>query len=197
MSEWKEAAKAQQVRWKASTETLSAEAREDGTYFVKKEGRAGQVTWQESEKAYAHCLPREAAAQNLLSGIRAEALARFQRYGIVWHGETPRAGVGGDAGPTTNLLSSQIQCVNALLSLEMAPAALLARVLTVEPGARKLIPIRHTNQAKPEGLVAFEWIGRKNYLGEKVKGERTRGAMVTSADGLVWPSARAAGGPGS
>jgi hypothetical protein len=185
MTDWKEAARAQQTRWKGTTSTLSDTARADGTYFEKKEGRSGQVTWQESEKAYAHCLPRAHASDNLLAGVRTEALSRMQRYGIVWHGETPRAGLNGDAGPTTNLLSSQIQCINSLLSLENQPDLLLDRVQSVVPGARKLVPIRHTNQAKPEGLVAFEWIGRKNYLGEKVSGQRTRGARVTSADGLI------------
>lgn len=185
MTQWKETAKSQQISWKAATSTLSGEARADGTYFEKKDGRAGQVTWQESEKAYAHCLPRAHASDNLLAGVRAEALSRMQRFEIVWHGETPRAGLNGDAGPTTNLLSSQIQCINSLLSLEMQPDLLLQRVETVVPGTRKLIPIRHTNQAKPEGLVAFEWIGRKNYLGERVTGQRTRGAKVTSADALI------------
>ena len=185
MTDWKEAAKSQQTRWKAATTTLPDDARQDGTYFAKQQGRSGQVTWQESEKAYAHCLPRAFAAHNLLAGVRDEALARFQRFGIAWHSETPRAGLNGNPGPTTNLLSSQIQCINSLLSIEMKPDALLERVQTIEPGARKLVPIRHLNQAKAEGLVAFEWIGRKNYLREKVSGERTRGSMVTSADALI------------
>jgi len=185
MSDWKQAARVQQTRWKGATATLSDEARADGTYFEKKTGRAGQMTWQESEKAYAHCLPRAHAADNLLAGVRGEALSRMQRFEIAWHGETPRAGLSGDAGPTTNLLSSQIQCINSLLSLEMAPDRLLERIETVVPGVRKLHPIRHTHQAKPEGLVAFEWIGRENYLKERVKGPRTRGAFVTSADALI------------
>ena len=35
--------------------------------------------------------------------------------------------------------------------------------------------------------VSFEWIGNKNYLGERVLGEgtRTRGANFTSADAVV------------
>ena len=35
--------------------------------------------------------------------------------------------------------------------------------------------------------VAFEWIGKQNYLGEKISrnGKRTRGANFTSADAAV------------
>ena len=185
MTDWKDRARAQQVQWKSETASLPDEGRDEGTYFSKKSGRAGQVTWQESAEAYAHCLPRAFATHNLLAEVRDEALARMHRYAIAWHSETPRAGLKGDAGPTTNLLSSQVQCLNSLLSLEMTSGLLLERVQTVVPGARKIVPIRHTNQAKPEGLVAFEWIGRKNYLGEKVVGARVRGSMVTSADALI------------
>ena len=113
------------------------------------------------------------------------ALARFHQYGIVWHDGTPGAGLKGDTGPTTNLLSSQVQCVNSLLSLEQQPELLLKRLQTIEPSARTLVPIRHANHPEPEGFVAFEWIGQKNYLGERVRGKRVRGAMVTSADALI------------
>jgi hypothetical protein len=181
---WRRDAEAQQLRWKTSTPSLPEEARADGTYFSKSFGRGRQVTWQETGP-YPHCLPRDFAAHNLLPSIRHEALTRLDRFQIAWHGETPRSGLNGNEGPTTNLLSSQVQCINSLLCLENAPGVLLERLQTVVPGARKIVPIRHTNHARPEGLVAFEWIGRANYLGERVRGERTRGSFVTSADALI------------
>ena len=184
MSDWREAARAQQVRWKGATHTLPDEARVDGTCFRKKLGTPGQWTSHE-EGPHPHCLPRAFATHNLLATVRDEALARFHRYNITWEEETPRAGLKGDEGPTTNLLNAQVQCVNSLLSLELTPDALLTRVQTVVPGARKLVPIRHLNQAKAEGLVAFGWIGRKNYLKEKGRPERVRGGDGTSADALI------------
>lgn len=183
-SAWREHAERQQLQWKASTTTLPEEARDAGSYFSKSHGRGAQITWQE-RGPYPFCLPRQFATYNLLPPLRAEALARLDRFGIAWHGETPRAGLKGNEGPTTHLLSSQVQCVNCLLSLELEPERLLERVQTIVPGARRLLPIRHTNQARAEGLVAFEWIGRKNYLRERVRGERTRGSFVTSADALI------------
>lgn len=181
---WRQRAEAQQLQWKARTASLPEEARPEGTYFSKSFGRGGQVTWQEMGP-YPHCLPREFAAHNLLASIRQEALTRLDRFQIAWHGETPRSGLNGNEGPTTNLLSSQVQCINSLLALEHAPDVLLERLQSVVPSARKIIPIRHTNHARAEGLVAFEWIGRENYLRERVRGARTRGSFVTSADALI------------
>ena len=183
MTEWKRAATAQQIRWKRVTQTLPAEARENGPYF-RSWRRGEQVTWQETG-SYPHCLPRRFAAHNLLDGVRSEALARFDQFGIAWHDGTPGTGLRGDTGPTTNLLSSQVQCINSLLSLEQQPELLLRRLQTIEPSARKLVPIRHATHPEPEGFVAFEWIGQKNYLGERVREKRVRGAMVTSADALI------------
>lgn len=184
MSEWKDVARMQQVRWKHTTRTLPPEARADGVYFVESRGRARQESRTEIGP-YAHCLPRPFATCNLLSSVRDEALARLHRFGIAWHAGTPGVGPEGGIGPTTNLLDSQIQCINTLLSLEMQPALLLDRLRIVEPDARTIVPIRHPDRTEAEGLVAFEWIGRENYLCERIRGERQRGTMVTSADALI------------
>ena len=184
MSEWKSAARNQQIRWKKTTAALSPEARVDGVYFVVGHGPDGEVQRKETGP-YRHCLPRRIAAHNLLGSVREEALSRLHRFGIAWHSGTPGTGANGDVGPTTNLLSSQVQCINSLLSLERESGLLLDRLRTVEPDARKISVIHHPEADEVEGLVAFEWIGRENYLGERVRGERTRGSMATSADALV------------
>ena len=183
MTDWKSDARARQIRWKHTTPTLPPEAREDGFYFDWTRRRAGQVPTKMGP--YRHCLPHPFASHNLLAAVRDEALARFRRFGIVWHSGAPGAGPNGEAGPTTNLLSSQIQCINSLFGLELQPDLLLGRLRTVEPDARTIVPIRHPGEAKAEGLVAFEWIGRQNYLHERVRGQRNRGSMLTSADALV------------
>ena len=183
MTEWKNAARTQQIRWKRATPTLPAEAREDGLYF--KSCRRGEQVIRKEIGPYPYCLPRRFATHNLLDGVRRTALERFHRYGIAWHEGTPGADLKGDIGPTTHLLSSQVQCINSLLSLELQPDLLLERLQTIEPSTRKLVPIRHASHPAPEGFAAFEWIGQENYLGERVRGKRVRGAMVTSADALI------------
>jgi hypothetical protein len=49
------------------------------------------------------------------------------------------------------------------------------------PEIKQMIPVEDGK------FVTFEWIGKKNYLGERVReeGSRTRGANCTSADAIV------------
>ena len=185
MSEWKALARNQQIRWKQTTSTLPPNAREDGVYFIAQNGPMGQCFRTETGP-YRYCLPRRFASHNLLASVRCEALRRLHRFGIAWHAATPgAAGAHGDLGPATHLLDSQVQCVNTLLSLESEPRLLLDHLRTVEPDARKIIAIHHPDTHELEGLVAFEWIGAENYLGERVRGKRKRGSKTTSADALV------------
>src|SRR4051812_42820320 len=85
--------------WKKHTGTLPNEARTPAAY-VSKDGTA-------DGPAHDFCLPAQFAELNLLPEVRLDALHLFGRLGIPWH-----AGVGG--GPSNHLLSSQVQCVNAL-----------------------------------------------------------------------------------
>ena len=166
-SEWRRFAQAQQIAWKATTCALPEEARYDGTYDHR-------------PTTYPFCLPASLAHHNLLDEIREMALTRFERFDIHWHGETQ----GPDRStPSTHLLDSQVQCVNCLLSLERAPEILLERLQRIVPAAQSLVPIRHADVT--EGLVAFEWIGQENYLGERFRYKRRRGEYVTSADALM------------
>ena len=169
-TKWRRFAEAQQIDWKLSTRTLPEDARRDGEY-------------KDKPNVYRFCLPAAFADHNLLQEIRGAALTRFDRYEVVWHAATPAAGMRGGKGPSTHLLDSQIQCVNCLLSLEHTPEILLERLRQIEPEVEYIVPIRHANST--EGLVAFEWIGRENYLGERFLQRRWRGARVTSADALI------------
>ena len=156
------------MAWKASTRTLPEEARGDGSYDDK-------------PRTYPFCLPAEFARHNLLEEIRHTALTRFAQFEIRWHAATQGAD---GPWPSTHLLDSQVQCVNCLLSLEHAPEMLLERLRQIEPAVQRIVPIRHA-AATEEGLVAFEWIGRENYLGERFRHRRRRGEKVTSADALI------------
>jgi hypothetical protein len=58
----------------------------------------------------------------------------------------------------------------------------LAKVLRqIFPDLSKMLPVEDGK------YVSFEWIGQRNYLGEKItrNGQRTRGANFTSADAIV------------
>ncbi|MGY1680633.1 PGN_0703 family putative restriction endonuclease [Geodermatophilus sp. SYSU D01176] len=151
------ACRATAVRWKERTAALPDDARRPAPYW----GGPSSVPLN-------FCLPVEHAAANLLPDVREEALSLFAELGIPWH-----RGHGG--GPGNHLLSSQVQCVNALARMVRDPARLqkafgrvldIGEVLPIEPG-------RH---------LTFEFIGSADVLGEARGGNRTRGAQNTSVD---------------
>lgn len=114
------------------------------------------------------CLPREHAAQNLLDGVRGPAVALFHELGIPWH-------CGVDGGPGNNLLSSQVQCVNALMpavSDPSVPARLFGSV----------IDVGEVVEVEPGRFLTFEYIGATDYFGESPGRPRVRGARCTSVD---------------
>ena len=114
------------------------------------------------------CLPPHHSALNLLPEVRATALALFVELGIPWHASA-------DGGPSNHLLSSQVQCVNALGQMVSDPGRVVrafggvigtAEVLEIEPGR----------------FLTFEYIGDHDYFSEAPTGRRTRGSMCTSVD---------------
>lgn len=148
------------TRWKLSSDALVDAARADAPY-VGKEGRAGRTP-------YPFCLPVDQASANLLPEVRAIALATFAELGIPWH-----AGIGD--GPTNHLLSSQVQCVNALAGMMTDPdriKAAFGRSVDID----EVLPI------EPGRFLTFEYIGAEDHLGESRGGLRTRGAGCTSVD---------------
>jgi hypothetical protein len=94
-------------------------------------------------------LPTRFANHNLLPSVRQEAIDRFARGQVAWHHGPP--GPVGLAWPSSHLLDSQVQCVNALRSLSRS--ALLGLVRAVEPAATGLADV------DGDSPVAFEWCG--------------------------------------
>ncbi len=146
--------------WKSGTAVLSIEARADARYIGK--------TGAPGTPSYPFCVPGAQATENLLPEVREQALSLFEELGIPWH-----SGCG--VGPGNHLLSSQVQCVNALGQMVHAPGRIkrafgarldIADVLEVEPG-------RH---------LTFEYIGPEDWFGECPSGVRVRGARCTSVD---------------
>jgi hypothetical protein len=154
-----EGEKQKQAKFKASSSYFSDSARSEGIY-------KGQPR--------TFCLPVEFAEQNLLPEIRESALAHFAKYHIKWHD-------GQNGKPSNHLCSSQVCCVNFLFPFADKPEALAQVLRPIFPEIEKMLPVEN------ERYVSFEWIGEKNYLGEKISrnGQRTRGANFTSADAIV------------
>jgi hypothetical protein len=120
------------------------------------------------------CLPVETAEQNLFGPIREPALAYFAKHSIKWHD-------GQNGKPSNHLCDSQVCCVNFLFPLAGKPGALAQVLRPVFPEIKQMLPVESGK------YISFEWIGAKNYLGEKISrnGQRSRGANCTSADAIV------------
>lgn len=146
--------------WKQATATLPTAAKVPARY-VDKDG-------SERGPEYDFCLPADFASFSLLPEVRESALSLFAELGIPWH-----AGISG--GPSNHLLSSQVQCVNALGQM----------VADRERIVRAFGPILGTvevHRIEPGCWLTFEYIGPDDYLNEAVDGNRIRGAHCTSVD---------------
>ena len=81
----------------------------------------------------------------------------------------------GDGGPSNHLLSSQVQCVNALGQMAGDPGR-LAR------GFASVVDIGEVLEVEPGRFLTFEFIGPVDYFGESPGRPRVRGAGCTSVD---------------
>ncbi len=148
------------IAWKNSTPTLPIEARLRAPYFGKNR--------LPGKSAFDFCLPPEHAEFSLLPEVRKAVLALFAELEIPWH-----AGIGG--GPGNHLLSSQVQCVNALGQMVADPDRI---VRAFGP----LLGTAEVRQIEPGRWLTFEYIGEEDLLHEALGGERVRGAHCTSVD---------------
>jgi hypothetical protein len=160
--------RARAIAWKKRTGTLPPEAKLSALY-VGKSGRS-------SGPRYDFCLPPDHAGLNLLADVRADALSLFAELGIPWH-----AGV--DDGPSNHLLSSQVQCVNAL-------APMMADPERVRRAFGDLLGIGEVLEIEPGRHLTFEYIGPTDYFGEALGRQRVRGSQCTSVDAAFLHVAR-------
>lgn len=146
--------------WKRLSPSLPAEARPAAPY-IGKNGEPGTA-------AYDFCLPASHAELSLLPGVREGALALFAELGIPWH-----AGV--DGGPSNHLLSSQVQCANALFRMVDNPT-------TVMNVFGELLGTAEVLQIEPSRFLTFEYIDTEDFFGEAIGGKLVRGSKCTSLD---------------
>lgn len=81
-------------------------------------------------------------------------------------------------GPTRNMTSSQVACVNFLLPLAGISGALSAALRVLDDDVRSAVDIHHEGRVSP---VEFEWIG----IPRSLEGGVTRGAQNTSVDAFL------------
>lgn len=148
-----------QTEFKNTSSYFSDAARVDGVY---------------RSKSYPFCLPLGCAQENLYLGIQQTAVEVFTENKIKWHD-------GKNGNPSTHLCDSMVCCVNFLFPFFDQPAALAELLKPIYPDLQEMLLIEN------DSYVSFEWIGEKNYLGERVSrnGNRTRGANCTSVDAAV------------
>lgn len=136
-------------------------------------------------KRHPHLLAHGHELENLYPSVRGPdgALAFFAERGIGWWTNARSGDRRPDAsypGPTRNLASSQVSCVNFLLPLASIPGALTAVLQAIDDDV-----IEVETFAGVEGLpalVEFEWVGWR----EPLEGGRiTRGANQTSIDAVL------------
>jgi hypothetical protein len=154
--DFKTAEKQRAIAWKQRTAALCEAARIPAPYGASEAPQ------------YPFCLPVEHAALNLLPEVRDTVLPLFAELGIPWH-----KGVKG--GPGNHLLSSQVQCANALGQMLRDPQR-LKRAFGAALGIDEVLEV------EPGRFLTFEYIGPTDFFGEAPQGERTRGSQCTSVD---------------
>lgn len=130
---------------------------------------------------HGHLLALNCETENLMPCLRGKGGAQdiFAARNIHWW-RSARSGDQSGNGPTRNLASSQINCVNFLLPLAGDPGALAELLRAVDSDVIRVLPIEHS--VKPFSPVEFEWVGWNTPL---EGGTITRGANQTSTDAFM------------
>jgi len=144
--------------WKNNSPTISPDARHAARYIGNADPAGGP---------YPFCIPAEFASLSLLPEVRGPAIALFHELGIPWHPD--------GKGPSNHLLSSQVQCVNALGQMVAEPQRITRTFCELLGTAEPL-------QIEPGRFLTFEYIGDRDYFNEGEGMPRTRGSQCTSVD---------------
>ena len=127
-----------------------------------------------------HLLALGSEKENLFPGIRHDggAIDFFAERRIKWWKNARSGDNSKTDGPTRNMASSQVACVNFLLPLTGIPGALSSVLRALDDDVSSIENIVHEGQTSP---VEFEWIG----LDHSLEGGTTRGAQTTSIDAFL------------
>ena len=127
-----------------------------------------------------HLLALGSEIENFFPGIRGEggAIDFFNQRDIKWWKSSRSGDDSRSEGPTRNMASSQVACVNFLLPLVGIPGALLSVLGALDDDVVDVLDIVQDKHTSP---VEFEWIG----CGQSLEGGRTRGSQNTSIDAFL------------
>lgn len=141
----------------------------------------GRCPTDDKGQRHGHLLALGYEVENLMPSLRSKGGAQdfFADRDIKWWKSLRSGDDCAVAGPTRNLASSQICCVNFLLPLANVPGALAELLRVIDSDVVDVVPICHNGLCTP---VEFEWIGSTGSLEGSAC---TRGANVTSADAFA------------
>ena len=143
----------------------------------------GRAPVDENGQKYDYMLALGHEDENIYLSLRGASGVRrfFDERAITWwrhsgFDETKRN------GPTKNMASSQIACVNFVLPLAGIDNGLLALIETIDEDVTGIVTIKDS-KTRTSSPVEFEWIG----LGHALEGEAetTRGEFATSVDAFL------------
>ncbi len=148
----------------------------DGSSTISDLGRSPD---DEGGRRNPHLLALGCEVENFFPGIRGDggAIDFFSERDIKWWKDSGNDDAD-SIGPTRNMTSSQVACVNFLLPLTTIPEALLSVLRALDDDVVGVAAITHEGHESP---LEFEWIG----LGQSLEGGRVRGAQNTSVDALL------------
>ena len=156
----------------------------DSSHTVSPEGRSPN---DDKGRRNGHLLALEHEEDNLYPPLREPAAAKafFAARGVHWWRSSRSGDDTNVNGPTRNMASSQIACVNFLLPLAGTPEALLSILREIDGDVRQVMTLTYTPRCAATAVsspVEFEWVGLDTCL---EGGPGTRGANTTSVDALM------------
>jgi hypothetical protein len=163
------------------TESFGIAAREQQARFRETLPLPARTPSDDKGCRHGHLLALGHEIQNLYPALRGNggALDFFERRHIKWW-RSKRSGDQLGDGPTRNLASSQVACVNFLLPLAVIPGALETFLQSIDGDVTGIVPL--IDKESNEAMVEFEWVGWDEPL---EGGTVTRGANQTSVDALL------------
>ena len=143
----------------------------------------GRIPVDENGRKYDYMLALGHEDENLYPSLRGASGVRrfFDERAITWwrhsgFDETKRN------GPTRNMASSQIACVNFVLPLAGFDNGLLALIETIDKDVTGIVTIKDS-KTRTSSPVEFEWIGLDHAL--EGEADTTRGEFATSVDAFL------------
>ena len=141
---------------------------------------AGYNPSDDKGSRHRHLLALGSEDDNLYPTLQSDDGAKrfFSDRGIKWWKSSRSGDDNKVVGPTRNMASSQIACLNFMLPLVNIPGALVAAARAIDPDVCGIADIHYQANVSP---IEFEWIG----LDVSLEGGRTRGSQTTSIDAFM------------